>query len=218
MQRFAYKAQAYYDVRVKARSKSQQDKKVLLAFLVLYGLALLAVFLARNSLIEEKLFRLAYNMPAFMSPIWLFLTQFGSFFAALAVIVVAWVLKYRRLSVYLAASTLIAYSAGLVTKELVARPRPLLIFDGVTVRDAASFGFGFPSVHTAFATVLAFSLWPWIPKKFRWVLIAWVSLVAFSRVYLGVHAPLDIIGGFAIGGASVFAARVIIRDVLKQDV
>lgn len=197
--------------------KSEHDTKALLYSCALFGASLLGLLLAEHTVVEERLFNLVYGLPSFMTPFWLFLTQFGSFLAVIATIAITWLLSYRRLSAYLALSTLLAYSAGMIAKELVARPRPLLIFDGVTVRDAGAFGFGFPSVHTAFATVLAFGLWPWLPKRYRWVLVLWVVIVAFSRLYLGVHAPLDIIGGFAIGSASVFASRIIVRDVLKRD-
>lgn len=199
------------------RKKLRQDQCYLLLALGLFVLSLGCVLVSEGNIIEEYLFRFAHDLPGFMAPAWLLVTQFGSFFAALAAIILAWALHYRKLAAYLTLNTLLAYSLSVLVKELIARPRPLVIFDGVVVRDVAAFGFGFPSGHTAIATVLAFTIWPWAGKKFRWILVSWVLLVAFSRLYLGVHAPLDVVGGFAIGASTVFATRILVRDILKRD-
>jgi membrane-associated phospholipid phosphatase len=97
-----------------------------------------------------------------------------------------------------------------ITKVLVGRPRPF----GLLQRDIYVTGYGFPSGHTALATALALSVYPWLPKKFRWLAWVWIALVAFSRLYLGVHAPLDIIGGFVIG---VLAAVCVQLTVVPEN-
>ena len=85
-------------------------------------------------------------------------------------------------------------------KALVARPRPFVLDPGYALIIAPPSGFSFPSGHTLAsflaATVIAFS-----PVARGWKIAAWVMavLIAFSRLYLFVHFPTDVLAGAIIG-------------------
>lgn len=85
-------------------------------------------------------------------------------------------------------------------KELIARPRPFMVDTSYALVIAAPSGFSMPSGHTltAFiaATILARS-----PIARGWKAAAWVMavLIAFSRLYLFVHFPTDVLAGAVIG-------------------
>ena len=93
---------------------------------------------------------------------------------------------------------------SVLIKNLVERPRPTHdpeIADLVyIVRNYRGGTFGFVSSHAAnvfgIATFLSNQF-----KRFRWrlFLFSWATLVAYSRIYLGVHYPLDIICGATLG-------------------
>lgn len=68
----------------------------------------------------------------------------------------------------------------------------------------------FPSGHVAIVTILVVALWPILGENPRWAGVLIIFGVAWSRMALGVHYPMDVISGFAI---SLFQ-MVIIRRIL----
>ena len=85
-------------------------------------------------------------------------------------------------------------------KEVFERARPCHLLDGIRVVDGCGGPFGFISSHAANSFAIAF----FIALLFRnfsgfAVLFSWAVLIGFSRVYLGVHYPFDILGGMFWG-------------------
>jgi undecaprenyl-diphosphatase len=115
---------------------------------------------------------------------------------------------YRRWGVL--GLTIVAVALADVTatglKGLFDRPRPPLRYPNqdplVAVPDTASFPSGHAATSFAGATILAFAF-PRVAPLF-YVL---ASAVGFSRVYLGVHYLLDIVGGAVLGTLIALALR-----------
>ncbi|MEO1485977.1 MAG: phosphatase PAP2 family protein [Bacteroidota bacterium] len=63
--------------------------------------------------------------------------------------------------------------------------------------------FSYFSAHAANATALSFFVITLLVQKlairWRFLILVWAMLVAYSRIYLGVHFPLDVITGICIG-------------------
>jgi undecaprenyl-diphosphatase len=91
-----------------------------------------------------------------------------------------------------------AWLAANRLKEVVERARPAALAEGVHVRADAS-GLGYPSSHAAVAAAAATIAFVWLPRRYRWLPVALAVVVAFARVFTGVHFPLDVVGGAAIG-------------------
>ncbi len=83
-------------------------------------------------------------------------------------------------------------------------PRPFYVFPDLQ-RDLAS-GFAFPSGHTATAFVVWGLVYSWVKQtgiKALWVWLVPATLVALSRVYLGVHYVTDVLAGAVVGALSL---------------
>lgn len=83
-------------------------------------------------------------------------------------------------------------------KMVWSRPRPLLQLYDVRFVDGPLFANSFPSGHamTSFAVMVACSMF--VPRL-RYPLIGAAAACAVSRVYLGVHFPLDVVFGSFVG-------------------
>lgn len=116
------------------------------------------------------------------------------------------------------------FIASGILKDFVARPRPSRVpeLEGVLhlVNGYKSGQFGFVSSHAAntMACGMLFSL-IWRKKIATLGLMLWVAMNCYSRMYLGVHYPLDIIGGLLVGALVAAVAYWCLRrfGVLAAD-
>lgn len=101
---------------------------------------------------------------------------------------------------------LIAESVSGALKLAVERDRPPLSrpLPEPLLESPATYSFpsGHATVAFASATVLALAV-----PRLRWPLYALAALIAFSRVYVGVHYPFDVLAGAVLGVAIAIALR-----------
>lgn len=110
------------------------------------------------------------------------------------------------------------FIASGILKDWVARPRPSRVpeLEGLLhlVNGYKSGRYGFVSSHAAntMACALLFSL-IWRNKIATCGLMLWVAANCYSRMYLGVHYPLDILGGLTVGALVAVGAFALLRSL-----
>ena len=92
-------------------------------------------------------------------------------------------------------------SGHFILKPLFARPRPCDIRPEMLTLVARPNGWSFPSGHTASAFAAAFALWMQ-NRKLGVPALVLAAFISFTRLYLYVHFPTDILGGIALGLAA----------------
>jgi membrane-associated phospholipid phosphatase len=102
------------------------------------------------------------------------------------------------------------YALAKVVKHFMLRGRPSTLLNDVIVRGASRHGLGFVSGHIGVVTALSLVAWSWLPRWDRWVLAAAVAAVFLTRIYVGAHLPLDMIGGAGLGLAVGGAVRLLL--------
>ncbi len=127
--------------------------------------------------------------------------------AVLAAALAGWILATtrgtQRWEVLRAALVSVAVSELVtqVLKRVADQPRPTASIPGLDVHGYPKnpYGNAYPSAHTAVAVGLVTALWPWLTRPQRAVGVVVALLVAFNRLYIGAHWPVDVVGGAAIG-------------------
>lgn len=119
----------------------------------------------------------------------------------------------RRLGTRLLVALLVGGIGNTLLKELFASPRPFVVSDEVFQLFEAS-GYGFPSGHVMVAVVLWGYLAYHLQKRWASVLyVIYVVLMAWSRMYAGVHYPQDVVGGAVFGGLLLIAYIWLIEEL-----
>lgn len=91
---------------------------------------------------------------------------------------------------------------NIILKELIARPRPYTVLEDLVSLIGTAGGYSFPSGHTSSSFACASAVCFMLKKtdmKWRWLLIVLAAVMGFTRLYVGVHYPTDILGGVILG-------------------
>lgn len=133
-------------------------------------------------------------------PIVTFLGEKGWFFIAMAVILFC-IPKTRKWGACLGTSLFLGFVFGnMLIKNVVARTRPYNQVEFVTLLVEKLSDFSFPSGHTlaAFEFCTVVFMMP-VKKVYKVLAGGLASLIAFSRLYLYVHFPSDVLAGILLG-------------------
>ena len=171
---------------------------------VLAGAAALALATApvrrdRVGPAEASIFTSVNSLPdSLHGPAWAVM-QCGTLGAAPLAGAVAWRLGERRIGVQLAAAGSLSWALSKVVKRIVRRDRPAGLLAGVAVRGQTASGLGYLSGHAGVATAMAATLVSRVGVRRATPALAVAGVVGLTRIYVGAHLPLDVVGGTALG-------------------
>ena len=149
-----------------------------------------------------------------LTPLMKFVTFLGNggWFWILCAVVLLAIPKTRKTG-YAAVLSLIfgVIVTNLLLKNIVARPRPFAEIEALIPLIAKPTDFSFPSGHTTASFAVALVMLRMLPKKIGIPAVVLAALVAFSRLYLGVHYPTDVLVGFVVALVGSSLAVWIVR-------
>ena len=130
------------------------------------------------------------------------ITYLGSHYAVIVFIILSWIITKQR-KILRCLILLYAIQSAVIygLKFLIQRPRPLLFLGTIS---KLSQGKGeildpsFPSAHATFSFMMATLLGLWFPR-YRIVLFIVAGFIGWTRIYLGLHYPTDVIAGALLG-------------------
>lgn len=195
-----------------AASPASQSQKpyviaCITAIIIFAGLAYIA-YKGKVLGMEQTVFRWVNNWPDGLRIAMIVVTSFGGTIMAALSVAAAFLLRFYHLAWRLAFTIIGAYGVAFLAKHYIGRERPIDLFDNVHARIVET-GMGFPSGHATLITVIGLTLLPYVPKRHWWILFLAIILVCISRLYLGVHVLLDVLGGIAAGTAAVSFVRIL---------
>ncbi|MEV0324269.1 phosphatase PAP2 family protein [Streptomyces sp. NPDC050658] len=154
---------------------------------------------------------LAEDSPGWLAKSMEFIGEYGLLLALVLLVVWCWWGQRKRGSLDEAAASVAAVvwaplAAGIAVlvnvpiRGFVERPRPFKVHDGLEVLVDGKTDFSFVSDHATLAMALGAGLFV-ANRKFGLAGIAIALVEGFCRVFMGVHYPTDVVGGFALGTA-----------------
>lgn len=144
-----------------------------------------------------------------------FLCEAGWFWIAIAVLCLIWK-KHRRCGLNMAMGLILCGVFGnLLLKNLVARARPCWINTSIDMLIAIPKDYSFPSGHSMASFASAIVLLQY-DKRVGIPAVILAAIIAFSRLYLYVHFPSDVIVGTLLGILFGILAPRIVEYILSK--
>jgi membrane-associated phospholipid phosphatase len=113
---------------------------------------------------------------------------------------------HKRIGIRLAVVMSLSVFANEAVKHFVAEPRPIGVPGVRNLYTSSAPGYSFPSGHSQSSATFWGYLACWVQKRWFFALAAVMVLtIMLSRLYLGVHWPLDVVAGLTFGGLIISA-------------
>lgn len=105
----------------------------------------------------------------------------------------------------------LADGTGHILKDIIARQRPCKTFSDINLLVGCGRSYSMPSNHASNAFAFAMTFFFLRKNILGYLFVAAAAVIGFSRVYVGVHYPFDVLGGMIIGTGAAYSAILIYR-------
>ena len=211
--------------------KNEQKIKYILGFIISTFLFIMFLNFGKQVKVssqgiyfDEKIISYIHeNIQARIKSLMVFISFLGSakFYIIVCIIIIGLFIKKKQYlhSIVLVNGVLGSAILNFIIKNYYMRVRPEEYFQ------IEEIGFSFPSGHSMVAMssyfILIYLLFrekPWnLKKAMAWTCtVIIVSLIGFSRIYLGVHWPTDVIGGFGLGFVWVYLNMMMVEFMSER--
>ena len=165
---------------------------------VLLAASAVAARSQRVSRAETAVFRAVNDTPDGLHVVAWPVMQMGSLGSVAATsVALHWRRHDVRRTLFVAAAGTAVWVGIKLIKPLTGRGRPADLLPDVNVRGPAQGGLGYPSGHAAVSVALG--ILATSSTRARAIALSAAALTGLSRIYVGAHMPLDVLGGFAAG-------------------
>lgn len=168
-------------------------------------------------------FNILYAIQGIRTPVLdqiiLVITNIMGSYGQISLIVAACLLVFKKTRkagfCVLLAYILVLLFGHVLLKDIIARPRPCHIDETIKLLVTRPDSFSCPSTHTAWAFAAATSIFLYFKKAGIFALVI-AAIMGFSRMYLFVHFPTDVLAGIVMGVVVAFISRMIVEAAYKR--
>lgn len=166
------------------------------------------------------LFIQEYVRSELLNPVWILITSLGN--AGIIWIMVSLLLLIRKQTRMAGLTALLSMGicflcANLILKNWVARTRPYDAIEGLISLIPYPTDYSFPSGHTTASFACSLVLAYMLPRRYGVPALVLAFLIAFSRLYVGVHYPTDILGGIIVAFAGSYIALTVMKKIYARE-
>jgi len=138
-----------------------------------------------------------------LDPVMLAFSKYGREFVWIPFTALLWLLgkeRHKECAFLLCPTFILAIVLGEASKYIMAELRPFIVVPAANILGPSSLSYSFPSGHAVIVSAGAIVLLMKLERRISIPLIIEATLVSYSRVYVGLHWPADILAGWLLGG------------------
>ncbi len=146
-----------------------------------------------------------------------FIGEYGMCWIAVSLVLVIFP-KTRQCGIAMMIGMAVSFLVGnVLLKNIIGRARPFIVDTSIPLLVPFPSEYSFPSGHTINSFTAAVTIFLYY-KKWGVLALIGAALIAFSRLYLFVHYPTDILGGMILGTLVACLVVRFLRDERKENI